>query len=161
MGVHVRVWVLGLSMLRQNTWSNVVNLAYELEHGVIWEMLEREFTLGHVSRVGLSEDGVAVSGDDLAGIEGIPEVLFDVLIGEVVTNRLLHGREPVQDLLVSKTVEGPSKTVQAGGKGEHRGAESGPDQVSGVGRDISSFLLRGLVFLIGNIQRENSRGQSG
>lgn len=34
--INVGIRVLGFAMLGQNTWRDFVNLAYKLEHGVIW-----------------------------------------------------------------------------------------------------------------------------
>jgi len=64
-----------------------------------------ELALGRVPGVGLAEDGVAVARNDTAGVQGIPEVLGDSLVAEVVANGLLHLREPVEHLLVSQAVQ--------------------------------------------------------
>ena len=100
MGVNVGVGVLGLAVFGQDTRGDVVYLADELEHGIVWEMGECEFTLRHVAGVGLAEDCVAVAGDDLAGFEGRPEVVFDALVAEVAADGFLHLLEPVEDFLV-------------------------------------------------------------
>lgn len=128
-------------MLSENTWGNLVDLADELEHWVIWEVLLGERSLGHVSWVSLAEDGVAVTWNDLSSVKGGPEVLLDLLIGKIVADGGLHLGEPVKDLLVGKTVEWASKTVKASGEGEHRGAESRADQVGGVGADVTTLMI--------------------
>lgn len=87
-------------MLGQDTWGDLVNLADELEERVIREMAEGEFTLGHVAGVGLAEDGMAVSGHDLAGVQGGPKVVLDGFVAQVVANSLLHLLKPVQNFLV-------------------------------------------------------------
>lgn len=139
--VSVNLRVLGLAVLSEDTWGNLVDLADELEHWVIWEVLLGERSLRHVSWVSLAEDGVAVTWNDLSGVEGSPEVLLDLLIGEIVANGGLHLGEPVKNLLVGKTVEWASKTVQASGEGEHGRAESRADQVSGVGADVTTLMV--------------------
>lgn len=140
-GIDVRVRVLGLAVLGEDTRGDLVDLGNELEHGVVRHLLLGKSTLSHVTRVSLSENGVAVTGDDTAGVQGGPEVVSDGLVAEIVTDRLLELSEPVQDLLVSKTVEGTGKTVKTSGQREERRAESTADKVSGVGRDVSTLVI--------------------
>lgn len=140
-GVDVGEGVLGLAVLGKNAGGDLVDLGDEVEHGVVGQVLEGELALGDVTRVSLAEDGVAVTGNDTAGLEGVPKVLGDVLVGKVRADGLLHLGEPVEDLLVGKTVERAGKTVKAGGKGEVGGAESGANQVGGVGRDVATLVV--------------------
>jgi hypothetical protein len=100
-----------------------------------------ELALGGVARVGLAENGVAVAGNNTTGVEGVPEVLGDGLIAEVVANNLLHLSEPVEHLLVGQTVQGTGETVEASGEREERRAESAADQVGGVGADVAALVV--------------------
>lgn len=136
MGANLR-----LAVLCQNTWGNLVDLGNQLEHWVIWKVLESELALRDVTWVSLAEDGVAVTWNNLASVEGGPEVVSDGLVAEIVTNGSLHLLEPVEDLLVGKTVERTSQTVETSGEGQHWGAESGADQVGGVGTDVSTLVV--------------------
>jgi len=140
-GIDVREGVLGLAVLGEDTRSDLVDLGDEVEHGVLGKVLEGELALADVAGVGLAEDGVAVTGNDAAGVEGVPEVLLDVLVREVRTDGLLHLGEPVEDLLVGKTVKGTGKTVEASGEGKVGGAEGRADEVSGVGRDVATLVV--------------------
>jgi hypothetical protein len=79
-GVDVGEGVLGLAVLGEDTGGDLVDLGDEVEHGVVGKVLEGELALADVTRVGLAEDGVAVTGNDTAGLEGVPEVLLDVLV---------------------------------------------------------------------------------
>jgi hypothetical protein len=112
--IDVGVWVLGLSVLGKNARSDLVNLGNELEHWVIWEMLLCELALGNVAGVGLAENSVAVTWNDLAGLKGGPEIFLDLLVREIRADRGLHLLEPDKDFLVGETVKRTSKTVQAG-----------------------------------------------
>lgn len=141
MGIDVGVGVLGLAVLGEDLGGDLVDLADELEHGVLGEVLLGELALGRVAGVGLAEDGVAVTRNNATGVKGVPEVLGDGLIGEIVTDHLLHLGEPVKDLLVGKTVEGTGETVQTGSDGEEGRAESRADKVSGVGRDVATLVI--------------------
>lgn len=141
MGIDVGVGVLGLAVLGKNLGGDLVDLADELEHGVLRHVLLGELALGRVAGVGLAEDGVAVTGDDTAGVEGVPEVLGDALIGDIITNDLLHLGEPVEHLLVGEAVEGTGKTVETGSEGQEGGAESRADKVSGVGADVATLVV--------------------
>ncbi|KAI6756511.1 hypothetical protein HG530_011109, partial [Fusarium avenaceum] len=140
-GVNVGVGVLGLAVLGEDTGGDLVDLRDELEHGVLGHLLLGEGALGHVTGVSLAEDGVAVTGDNTAGVEGGPEVVSDGLVAEIVADRVLELGEPVQDLLVSQTVEGTGKTVETSGQREERRAESTADKVSGVGRDVTTLVI--------------------
>jgi hypothetical protein len=140
-GVDVGVGVLGLAVLGENTGGDLVDLADELEHGVVGQVLLGELALGDVTGVSLAEDGVAVSGNDLAGLEGRPEVVLDGLVAEVVANGLLHLLEPDKDLLVGQTVERTSETVETSGQGEVGGGKSGTDQVGGVGGNVTTLVV--------------------
>lgn len=84
--INVRVWVLGLSVLSQDTWGDLVNLGNQLEHRVRWEMGLGECALSHVTRISLAENSVSVTWDDLASLEGGPEVVLDSLVAQVITN---------------------------------------------------------------------------
>lgn len=91
-------------MLGQNARGDLVDLADKLEHGVIGELAKSELALRHVTGIGLTQNGVTVSGNDLTGVQGGPEVVLDGLVAEVVANGLLHLGEPVQNLLVGPVV---------------------------------------------------------
>lgn len=51
MSVNIRPWIFGLAGFQKNVGRDVVNLADQLEKGIIWKVLEREFALGGVTRV--------------------------------------------------------------------------------------------------------------
>lgn len=61
-------WITYLAVLGQDAWGNFVNLADQLEHGVIWHLAESELALRHVAGVSFAEDGVAVAWDNSASI---------------------------------------------------------------------------------------------
>lgn len=128
-------------MLGQNTWGNLVDLADQFEHWIVGQVLLSECSLGHVAGVSLAENGVAISGNDLAGLKRGPQVISDGLIAEIVPNRSLHLREPVQHFLVGETVEGTSETIETSGQGEHRRAESASNKVGSVGTDIAALVV--------------------
>jgi len=140
-GINVGVGVLGLAVLGEDTGGDLVDLADQLEHGVVGQHAQSKLTLGHVAGVGLAQDGVAVTGNDTAGVQGGPQVVLDGLVAEVVANGLLHLSEPVQDLLVGQTVQRTGQTLETGGEGEHGGAQSTTDQVGGVGADVATLVV--------------------
>lgn len=140
-GINVGVRVLGLAVLGQDTGRDLVDLADQLEHGVIGQLAQGKLALRDVAGVGLAQDGVTVTRHDAATVQGGPQVVLDGLVAEVVANGLLHLGEPVQHLLVGQTVERTSQTLQTGGEGEHWGAQSTPDQVGGVGTDVATLVV--------------------
>jgi hypothetical protein len=143
-GVDVGVRVLGLTVLGEDTRDDLVDRGDDLEQGVVGEVLLAELTLGNVPRVGLAEDSVAVTGDDLAALEGIPSELLDSLVvnGQVLGLELgLEVQDPAEHLLVGKAVEGASKTAHGGGEREVRVREGRADETSGVGRDVATLVV--------------------
>ena len=85
---------------------------------------------------------MSVSGNNLSSLKSSPEVISDSLVAKIISDGSLHLGEPVQNLLVSKTVKWTSETVETSGKGNHRGAESTANQVSGVGTDVTTLVIR-------------------
>lgn len=140
-GVNVGVGVLGLAVLGKNARGDLVDLRDKLEHGVLGKLALGKLALGDVTGVSLSEDGVAVTGNDTALLESGPEVVLDRLVAEVVANLGLHLGEPLEDLLVGKTVERTSQTVETGGEREERRGEGGADQVGGVGGNVATLVV--------------------
>ena len=139
--IHVGEGVLGLAVLGQDTRSDLVDLADQVEHRVIRQLAEGKLALRNVTGVGLTEDGVTVSGDNLAGVEGGPQVVLDGLVTQVVANRGLHLREPVQNLLVGQSVERTSQSVETSSEGEHGGAQGATNKVGGVSADVTTLVV--------------------
>lgn len=128
-------------MLSENTWSNLVNLAHELEHRVLRQMLLSKRSLCHVAGVRLAENGMAISGYNLASFERGPEVISDGLIAEIIANGSLHLLKPEKYLLVGETVQGTGEAVETSRKREHGRAESASNQVSSVGTDVPTLVV--------------------
>lgn len=127
--------------LEENARNEVVDLGDKLEERVVGEMLECKLALGGVTRVGLPEDSVTVSGDNLATVEGRPDVFLNSLVTGVGTDLALHPCQPDEYFLVSKTVERTRETVQRGTEGEERVREGGADKLASVSRNVSSLVI--------------------
>ena len=128
-------------MLGQNARSDLVDLADQVEHGVVRQLAEGKLALRDVTGVSLTKDGVTISGDDLAGVEGGPQVVLDGLVAEVTADGLLHLGEPVEHLLVSQSVERTSETVETGREREHGGAQSTTNKVGSVGANVTTLVV--------------------
>jgi hypothetical protein len=128
-------------VLGKNSRGDLVDLGNKLEHGVLRELALGKLALRDVTGVSLSQDGVAVTGNDTASLEGGPEVVLDALVAKVVANLGLHLGEPLENLLVGKTVQGTGKTVKTSGEREERRGEGGSDQVGGVGGDVTTLVV--------------------
>jgi hypothetical protein len=128
-------------VLGKNARGDLVNLRNKLEHGVLGELALGKLALRDVTGVGLSQDGVAVTGNNTALLKSGPEVVLDVLVAKVVANLGLHIGEPLENLLVGKTVQGTGKTVETSGEREERRGESRADQVGGVGGNVTTLVV--------------------
>lgn len=140
--VDVRPGVLRLTGLEEDAGDDVVHLGDELEERITRQMLEREFALRGVARVGLAQNGVAVAGHDLAALESRPDVLAHGVVSRVLADLRLHLTQPDEDLLVGKTVKGSSETVQRCTKGEERVRKRRADKLASVGGHITAFVIR-------------------
>mmetsp|Transcript_24868 Transcript_24868/g.46760 ORF Transcript_24868/g.46760 Transcript_24868/m.46760 type:complete len:406 (+) Transcript_24868:283-1500(+) len=142
--VDVGVGVLGLSVLGEDAGHDLVDGGDDLEELVVGHVLEGELPLARVPGVGLAEDGVAVSGDDLLGVEGVPGELGDGLgvdLLALIGHLLLDALDPSEDLLVGESVKGAGEGVEASRVGEVRVREGGSDEVGGVGGGVSSLVV--------------------
>lgn len=116
MSVNIGPWVLDLAGLKENIGNNLVELSDELEHWVVGKVLEGELTLASVSGIGLTEDSMTVTGNDLARFKSAPHKLGELLVGDFTTKLSLDLGEPHKHFLVSQAVEGTGETVHASGE---------------------------------------------
>jgi len=105
-------------MLSEDARGNVVDLADQLEHRILGEFLESELALGHVAGIGFPQDSMTVSRNDTTSIQGVPQILLDGFVAEIITNFLLHFGEPVKNFLVGQPMQRTSETVQASREGQ-------------------------------------------
>lgn len=141
-GIDIGPGVLGLTGLEENVRDDLVDLTDELEEWVLGQVLEGELSLSCVSGVSLPKDGVAVTGNHLARLEGRPDILGNLLVRSVLTNLGSHLLDPSEDFLVGETVEGTGETVQGSTEGKEGVRKGGTDQVTGVGGNVTTFVVR-------------------
>jgi hypothetical protein len=98
--------------------------------------------LSHVSRIGLSEDGVTVSGDNTTTLQSRPNILFDGIIGDIHSDSILHLHNPSQDFLIGKTVKRASKTIQPSRQRQHGTRQRRSNEMSRMSRDIPTLVIR-------------------
>ncbi len=60
---------LTLPCLAQDLWDDIVDQAGQLEDGVFGEVRLAKLQLDSETRVGLAQDGVPITGDDLPGFQ--------------------------------------------------------------------------------------------
>jgi len=84
---------------------------------------------------------VAITRDDLAGVESTPDVLLDSCVRRVFAQLGLHLRQPDQHFLIRETVQGPGETIQSGTVREEGIRERRADELAGVGGDVASFMV--------------------
>lgn len=144
MRVDIRVRVGNLSVLLQDARHDLVNGINDLEKLIVRQMLESEFPLASVPRIGLTEDGVAVSGNHLLGIERVPSEFSNGLgihllaLGSELIGQIL---DPLEHLLIGKAMERSGKSVQASRIGQVGIGQSRSDEVGGMGRSIATLVI--------------------
>lgn len=141
-GVDIGPGVFDLLVSTQDLGGDLVDLGDELEQVVVGHVLETELALGGVTGVGLTEDSMTVAGNNTASLESVPQVLLDLLVGDVRTDLLTHAEDPLEHLLVSTAMERTGKTVETSSNGQVGGGEGGADQVGGVGRNVATLVVR-------------------
>lgn len=142
--VHVRVRVLGLAVLGQDTGHDVIDGVDDLEERIIGQVLQGELTLALVARISLAEHSVTVARDDLAGLQRLPGEVSDGLLGDFLAfgdELSLQLLDPAQHLLVSQTVKRTSKGVQTGRESQVRVSQGGANQVGGMGRGVATLVI--------------------
>lgn len=60
-GVYVGPGVLGLALLQEHVGHDLVELGHQLEHGIVGQVLQGKLALAGVTRIGLPQDGVAIT----------------------------------------------------------------------------------------------------
>jgi len=140
--VYVWPWVLGLTLGEEDIWHNLVDLADQLEHIVVWEVLEGKLSLALVSWIGLSEHGVSVAWHHSAALESVPDEIVELLVANVLAAQVLSElSEPDEHLLVGETVEWTGEAVHGGGKGQVWIGQGGSNQVRGVCTDVAALVV--------------------
>lgn len=149
-GIHEDTY---LAVLGENARSNLRVLLDELEDGVAHDLRSGagEIHQGLEPGIGLAEHPVAVAGHDLARFQRLPEVLLDVLVGELVTDLGAHVEDPAEHFLGGQAVEGAGQAEQTGGVTEVGVAEGAADEVGGVGGDVAALV----VAVQGEVQAED------
>ena len=132
---------IDIENLKKDVRNKVVNLSHKLKHLVVWQMLQGEFTLGGVTRVGLPENGMSITGNNLTTFKGGPDIFFDSLVGCILANLCLHLAEPDKHFLISKAVKRTSEPIKGSRVGKERVRESRTDKFSGVCGNISTFMV--------------------
>ena len=64
-GVHVGPGVLGLALLQEDVWHDLVQLTHQTEQGVIWKMLQGKLSLAYVARVRLTQHCMPIARNNL------------------------------------------------------------------------------------------------
>jgi hypothetical protein len=121
--------------------SDLVENTDELEEGIVRKILQSELTLASVTRIGLSEDSMTESRDDLTTVKSVPETLLHNFNINATSELFLEVLSPLEHFLVGETVKRTSKTVHTSSKREIRIGESTAHQVSGVSRNITTLMI--------------------
>lgn len=88
-GINVGPGVGNLTGSFEDVGDDSVASLYEVNEVVVLDVLLSEVDLAHEAGVGLSEDGVSVSGNNLAAGKGVLDVLSDVILGPGLAELIL------------------------------------------------------------------------
>ena len=153
MSVDVGIGILDFAEFVEDTGSERVDLRNKFEEFIIREMFQCEFTktlipsllgqvpLRHVTRIRLSEDGMAVTGNDTTALQGGPDVFLDGVIRDICADGILHLHDPSKDFLVGETVKRTGETVQSSSEGQHGTRQGGTNEMGRVSRDITTLMI--------------------
>lgn len=89
----------------------------------------------------LPQDCVAITRDNLAGVESTPDVLLDGIVRRVLAQLGLHLRQPDQHFLVCETVQWSGEAIQSGAVRKEGIRERRSDEFAGVGGDVPPFVI--------------------
>ena len=114
--IDVRVRIRHLPVFLQHAGHHRVDGIYDLEERIVGHVLQSELALARVSRIGLAQHRVAITGHDLLRVQRLPRefgnrisVHLLPLLREFVLQRLY----PLEYLLIRESVEGAGEGVQS------------------------------------------------
>ncbi len=140
-GINVGPGVAYLASGLKNVRDYLVDGLNKVDEVVVLNVLLSKVELAHKARIGLSQDGVTVSWDNLALLESILHILFNVLRSPVFAEAVLELKQPFQAFLVSEAVERAGKTVHTCGERKVRIGKGATNEVSGVGANVATFVI--------------------
>mmetsp|Transcript_36952 Transcript_36952/g.89096 ORF Transcript_36952/g.89096 Transcript_36952/m.89096 type:complete len:279 (+) Transcript_36952:161-997(+) len=133
-----------LAVLGEDARHDRVDRLDDLEELVVGHVFQAKLALARVSRVGLAEDGVTVSRDDLLGVECLPcefgnglGVHLLALLLELFLQRL----DPLENLLVRESVERTRQRVQPRPVRQVRIRQCRSHEVSGVRGRVAALVI--------------------
>jgi len=141
--VHIRPGVLHLACFQQDGRHHLVDLRDQFEHGKVRQVLECELSLGDISRVRLSKDRVSVAWDHLARLEGLPDEILHLVVGQVCADLFHQLGDEDEHLLVGQAVQRARQTVHPASEGEIRIRERAADQVDCVCTHVATLVVTG------------------
>lgn len=84
MSIHVGEWVLHLTQRAEHTWDSLIAHSHQLNDFVVLDVLLSELLEVQESGICVSEDGMAISWDNSAGLESLVDKLnYGVLVGSL------------------------------------------------------------------------------
>ncbi len=94
----------------------LVQVGHKLEQRIIWEMLQGEFALARVARVGLAEHSMAVTWDDLKSTSGKSHAVIGVPLTEATfdTSKLISCQKAEGFRYLSRLERGPNIGLDVG-----------------------------------------------
>jgi hypothetical protein len=114
--VNVGPGVLDLAGGGKQVGNHLVVSLDQVNKVIVLNVLISKLKFEDETGVSLTENGVTVSRDDLAGLEGVGDVGLDIFFSPVLSKLSLEVEDEAEALLVGESVKGASETVHTGGK---------------------------------------------
>ena len=113
----------------------------QFEQFVVGQVFESKFPLACVPRIGLTQNSVTISGDDLPRFQKSPSIFFELFVSGFDAKIFDNSGQENQHFLVSKTMKRSGKAAHAGGEGKVGIGQGWSYQVSCVGRNVASLVI--------------------
>lgn len=139
--VNVGPGVLDLACSGKQVGNHLIVSLNQVNEVVVLNVLISKLELEDETGVGLTEDGVTVSGDNLARFKGVGDVGLNIFLGPVLTELSLKVQDEAKALLVGESVEGASETVHTGSEGKVGVSEGRSNQMGSVSRNITTLVV--------------------
>jgi hypothetical protein len=111
--INIGPWVADFASCLKNVRDNFVACLNQINEIIVLNVFICKFKLTNETRVSFSQDGMAISWNNLSACECFFNVVSNVIFCPFLSKFCLEIKEELKAFLISKTVKGSSKAVHA------------------------------------------------